>query len=120
MSIRKLAESKNYTITSEYEKVYLYNKADSSSRVIGDFYGDPEGALIDKQERFAVMFGDGVIVYRLCPPFRAYSCDTECEQWTEYGRYEPVMWTESASLDGNTLSLQTEEGTVVIDINSRK
>ena len=118
MSVRKLAESKHYIIESEYETVYLYNKEDSSRTVIGDLYGDPEGAVIDKNERFAVIYGEGVIIYRLRPPYQEYLRCTVSPQWIEIGRDDNVMWVESAVIDADKLIIECEDGHREIDLRS--
>lgn len=65
-----LAESSHYRITSEFETVFLEDTINHARTVIGEFYGDPEGAFIDHRERFAVVYGCGLLVYPLaasCP-----------------------------------------------------
>lgn len=89
-----LAESEHYAIISEFETVSLIDKATNTEIIIGDFYGDPEGAIIDTNERFVAMYGCGLIVYFLCPPFEEYTYDTKTKQWFEIGRNEPIMWVE--------------------------
>ncbi len=49
-----LAESSRYKITSEFETVFLKDTINHTRIVIGEFYGDPEGAFIDWKERFAM------------------------------------------------------------------
>ncbi len=75
-----LAESNNYKVVSEYETVTLVNKRTGLSVNIGDFYGDPQGALIDLNERFAVMYGCGLIVYFIREPYECYSYNKETSQ----------------------------------------
>jgi hypothetical protein len=63
-----LAESKYYQVSHEFEAVFLSRKAYSfaipnSEIVIGDFYGDPTAAVIDRQERFVITVGYGLIIY---------------------------------------------------------
>lgn len=41
METKKLAESKNYKVESSYETVYLIDKLNGLTTIIGDFLGDP-------------------------------------------------------------------------------
>lgn len=106
-----LAESGRYKITNEYETVYLEDKMNHRKIVIGDFYGDPDGAVIDRNERFAVVYGCGVIVYFLHSPFTEYAYSARTEQWLECGREDPVMWVnEAIQTDDHTIRLFLENG----------
>ena len=106
-----LAESKNYIVHNDYETVLLKNKSDCSEIIIGDFYGDPCGALIDAEERFILMYGCGVIIYYL-PAYREYQYNMKTPQWEELGRGNPVMWVENAvQTDRNAVRLTFEDGT---------
>lgn len=119
MAERLLAKSKNFRITAEYEKVYLYNRSDSRRTLIGDFCGDAEGAVIDKKERFAAVFGCGVIVYYLRPPYEPYAYGVTSDQWFEVGRSKPEMWVEKVVCKGNTLTYYTEDGVGVIKLSDK-
>lgn len=106
-----LAESLNYIVYNEYETVVLKKKSDDSEITIGDFYGDPDGALIDMKERFILMYGCGVIIYYL-PAYEEYRYHIKTNQWEEFGRNEPVMWVDSAvQTDRNKIRLALENGT---------
>jgi hypothetical protein len=37
--------------------------------VIGDFYGEPSGALIDWAEKWCLVYGEHLLLYHLKPPF---------------------------------------------------
>lgn len=63
MSPEILCESKHYRIRHEYELAYIENKSDGRILAKTDFYGDPQGAYIDSDERFAVIYGCGIYVY---------------------------------------------------------
>lgn len=93
---RYLAESKNYKVTSEYEMVFLHFKAEPQRKpiLIGDFYGDPECAIISRDEKFVVMAGCGIIIYRLQDPFKEFKYDSKKrqDQFTEFYRKEPNVW----------------------------
>lgn len=90
-----LAESEHYVVINEYETVSLIDKITHEKTIIGDFYGDPEGAIIDSNERFVVMYGCGLIVYFLRTPYEEYTYNKKTTQWFEIGRYEPVMWIKN-------------------------
>ena len=82
-----LAESEHYVVLRQYEECYLVFKDRSRKSIsIGDFYGDPEFALFDKNEKFVVMGGCGIIVYFLEKPWQFYSYNTESSQWVEISR----------------------------------
>lgn len=106
-----LAENRNYIVYNDYETVFLRKKSDNSEITIGDFYGDPAGALIDEEEHFIAIYGCGVIIYYL-PAYEEYDYHIETPQWDEFGRSEPVMWVDSAvQTDRNKIRLTLENGT---------
>ena len=106
-----LVKSKNYTIESEYETVYLFHK--SKETVIGDFYGDPADAIIDKHEQWCAMVGCGIILYYLREPFEEYEYDCKTEQWVEFHREPPnEWWIKSVVQEGrNIIKFVVEAGT---------
>lgn len=107
-----LAESQNYKIFSSYESVYLINKSSGSEIFVGDFYGDLNGAVIDRQERFAAMYGCGLILYFIREPFENYCYGKNSPQWFEFGRNEPIAWIENViQTDDDNLELFFENGT---------
>lgn len=67
-----LCENKKYIVEYEYESVYLKEKSSDSYVCIGQFYGDPYDAILDKNNQFCVMCGCGIIVYYLNKPFVEY------------------------------------------------
>lgn len=83
--MRILAETKNIKVTGDFEVVTLDSK-DESDLVIGDFWGDPEGAIIDWNERWIAMYGCGIIIYKLGGLNTPYSYNTPCDQWIELFR----------------------------------
>lgn len=93
-----LDESEEHKIISEYEAVYLYFKKSDRPRVlIGDFYGDPDGAFISGNEKYIVMFGCGIIIYKIQEPFTDYNYDTPRPQYAEFHRNPgDIWWVESA------------------------
>ncbi len=115
-----LAESNKYIVYNDYEVVVLRKKSDDSEIIIGDFYGDPEGALIDTEENFVVMYGCGVIIYYL-PAYEEYRYNMKTPQWNEFGRSEPIMWVENAiQTNSNEILLILEDGTYKKIINEKR
>lgn len=110
-----LAESRNYKVVSEYETVTLINKTTGAAVNIGDFYGDPEGAVIDINERFATIYGCGLIVYFIREPYERYSYNKETSQWFEIGRNEPVLWINDViPINQDSLKLFLDDGSTKI------
>ena len=90
-----LAESEHFYILGSYEAASLYRKPDSKYvACVGDFYGDPEDAYIDPEERFCITIGCGIIKYNLCEPFEEYRYDRETPQWIETGREGNIEWCD--------------------------
>lgn len=86
-------ESKKYRVTSEFERVYLHRlDGQEPPVVIGDFYGEPKGALILADESFVFMFGAGFILYHLSEPFQSYEYNRESNQWVERFRETGEIW----------------------------
>lgn len=106
-----LAESKHYIVYHEYESVIMEIKGTNREIQIGDFYGDPQMAIISDDEKFCVICGCGLIIYYLREPFREYKYDMLSEQWKEWGRDEKVVWIESIKLvSGEIVEAVTEDG----------
>ena len=57
-----LTESKNYIVFYEFESVILKIKKSKKEILIGDFYGEPQMALISEKEDFYAMCGCGIII----------------------------------------------------------
>jgi len=91
---RHLAESLNYKVTCEYETVLLHFKNTSGSEpvCIGDFYGDPDCAIISKDEKYVVIAGCGIIIYRLQEPFEEYATNDRTKQHFEFFREPDKIW----------------------------
>ena len=86
-----LAESKNYLVEHEYETV-LPSPRSGGKVVIGEFYGDPDVAIIDQEEKWCAIGGCGLIVYWLEQPFAEYHYRTHSPQYFEMNRYPPDVW----------------------------
>lgn len=114
-----LAESKHYMVYSEYESVTMLIKATKRELLIGDFYGDPQGAIIAEDETYCIMWGCGVIIYYLTEPFKEYEYDIKTKQWNEWGRDKPIVWIENIeSINDETIRLMTDQGeNITININ---
>ena len=82
-----LAESEHYYIKRDYEDASIFAKPDSRRiTCVGDFYGDPEDAYIDPEEKFCITVGCGLIKYELREPYEDYMYDVDTTQWIETGR----------------------------------
>jgi hypothetical protein len=57
-----LAESGHFEVRSCYEDAVLIDKRTGETFNVCYMYGDPEGALIDLDEKFAVVYGCGAVV----------------------------------------------------------
>ncbi len=86
-----LARNSRYSVSHEYETVFL-DRPDGATTIIGDFYGNPEAAIIDWKNRWCAVAGAGLILYRLREPFLPYEYNRETEQWWEAHRTEPNLW----------------------------
>ena len=89
---RILTESKKFTITNEYEVVFLNFKNEDRKIIIGDFYGDPEFAFISAKEDYCIVTGCGIIIYYLKEPFETYEYSSNSKQWNEFLRNESSVW----------------------------
>jgi hypothetical protein len=116
---RLLAESGHFKVISEYETVFLHFKDGARKPVIiGDFYGDPDSALISGDECYVAMAGCGLIIYFLREPFEAYNYHHATEQYCEFFRSPPdVLWSRGLyqdTLDGDRkycrFIAETDEG----------
>ena len=83
--MKTLAISENVKVESSFEKVFLSTKS-VEHLLIGDFYGDPDGAIIDWDERWVIMFGNGIIIYNLNGSYSPYNCNNKTNQWVELYR----------------------------------
>ena len=89
LDIQFLAKSEHFSIWHEHEEVFV-GRHGKSPVLIGDFYGDPECAIIDWGERWCVIGGCGLIVYRFAKPYRPYKYNSITnkiiKQWSELHR----------------------------------
>lgn len=100
--MKLLAKNAHYTIQSEFETVFLLHPAGQT--VIGDFYGDPTAAIIDRRERWCALAGCGLILYYLKEPFEPYEYNCSTRQWVEFHRTPPdEWWIESVRQEGENM-----------------
>lgn len=92
------------TVDHEFETVWAYVPGVAGRPVIGDFYGEPRGAAIDDAERWCVMVGCGVIVYKLTGPWQEYNYDLVTDQWWEaYRGPDDILWMAGSRHVGGAL-----------------
>lgn len=116
--MKQMAESNNYLILNEYEKVFLKLKATSQLILIGEFYGDPDFALISDDETYCAVGGEGVIIYYLGDPFEEFSTNHKSSnQWKIWGRgtNEETMWvSEIDQIDGKHIRVELEDSETIL------
>ncbi len=103
-----LYENEFYKVENEYETVYLYDKIKKFSICTGDFYGDVYCAEIDKNNKFLVMCGCGIIIYYLKKPFKEYSYNTKTSQWKEFYRNGDIWFEKIKFIDNNIICVEDE------------
>ncbi len=116
--MKQMAESNNYIILNEYEKVFLKLKETSQLILIGEFYGDPDVALISADETYCAVGGEGVIIYYLNSPFEEFSTRyKESRQWKTWGRdiNEETMWvSEITQIDNEHIRVELENSETIL------
>lgn len=108
-----LAESENFIVSHIFETAFLISKKTGSETEIGDFYGYPECAIIDKNEKWCAVGGCGLIVYKIQEPFREYQY--HCfwtDQWDEFGRDASDVWwiSKLEQISDNRFQFEIEPG----------
>ena len=68
MTQQELARSAAYIVQHEYEHASVV-AADGRRASLGEFYGDPAVALIDADEQWCAVAGEGLVLCRLGQPF---------------------------------------------------
>ncbi len=101
-SQRLLCDSKDFTVVSVHEEVWLRRSSSPGLGVmIGDFYGDCEAGVIDSDHAWCLMVGEGLIAYSLSAPWTPFRRHVDCSQWWEFGRSghsgngEGTLWFEA-------------------------
>lgn len=102
MTSREMARSAQFSIQHEYEHAKV-TRADGRHASLGEFYGDPAVALIDINEQWCAVAGEGLVLCRLEQPFG---------QCVEYFRQPgEVRWITGLRQTGAfALEWQDEEG----------
>lgn len=102
MTNRELARSATYIVQHEYEQATV-TAADGRQASLGEFYGDPAVALIDADEQWCAVAGEGLVLCRLGQPFG---------QSAEYFRQpgETVWITDLRQTGAFALEWQDEDG----------
>ena len=108
-----LAQSKNFKIYGVYEEAQLEGASINGHVIVGDFYGHVECACIDKDERWCITGGNGLVIYQLAEPYENYRYNHKTDQWKEIWRSEKDWYPE--------VIYQVEDNVVrlVIDIFSK-
>ena len=106
-----IAESEHYRVVSVYEECRLEFKTEDRPYVrIGDFYGDAEFALIDRNEKFVVTGGCGVVIYRLQEPFDDFTSKKKPDQAILMGFDEPIYYDSVEQISDNAVKLIDADG----------
>ena len=106
-----LCESEHYFVYRDYEGASLYQKpASKYITCVGDFYGEPEDAFIDSQEKICITIGCGIIKYNLCEPFEMYMYDRNTPQWIETGREGDIEWCDRIEEVTDSYIIVSSEG----------
>lgn len=113
-----MAESDKFVVWNEYEKVFLKRKETSQIILIGEFYGDPDVALISADETYCAVGGEGLIIYYLTPPFEEFSTGRKgTKQWKTWGRNtkEETMWVSDITpIDNKFISVKLEDSETIL------
>ncbi|APA69561.1 hypothetical protein [Janthinobacterium sp. 1_2014MBL_MicDiv] len=68
MTSKELARSAHHVVTHDYEHARV-TAADGRQAGVGEFYGDPAVALIDVNEQWCVVAGEGLVLCGLGQAF---------------------------------------------------
>ena len=122
----QLSQSKSYKIIHLYESAYIapLQSSDIYQYIeIGDFYGNPEVAIIDQNEKWCAVGGCGLIIYFIQEPFTPYQYDQECSQYFEIHRSPPSIWwiedLQQISLSQILITLENSQ-TRILDIFTKE
>lgn len=81
-----LAKSNNYTLYGVYEEAQLEGLGIDGHVVVGAFYGSADCGCIDRNEKWCISAGNGLVIYSLEAPYQSYKFDTKTTQWRELWR----------------------------------
>lgn len=108
--LKGLCQSERYVVWSQFESVVVQGEGVPGRVGVGHFYGDPEAAAISADEEWCVIVGNGVICYRLRPPWRSYSPGSPANgQWWEAGdKSKEILYLGGVrALGGHKFALTT-------------
>ena len=121
MTQQELARSAQYVVQHEYEHARV-TRADGRQASLGEFYGDPAVALIDAQEKWCAVAGEGLVLCRLGQLFG--QCTTYFRQpgelrWITHLRQTGPFALEWRDEDGAWHSLDVDLETMVTETSRR-
>lgn len=101
MSARELTRSAGHVVTHDYESASV-RSSEGWQLCVGEFYGDPQVALIDADERWCAVAGEGLIVCELMPQgcCTAYFREPGSVLWITELRQVAAWVLEARSEDG--------------------
>ena len=106
-----MAESEHFAVYHANEECLLEFKNQGRDSVcIGDFYGDPDFALIDSAEKFVLMGGCGIIIYMLREPYEHYRYNYKTEQWIEISRESKRYFSDALQVGPQTVRITDADG----------
>ncbi len=121
MTNRELARSATYRVQHEYEQATV-TAADGRQASLGEFYGDPAVALIDADEQWCAVAGEGLVLCRLGQPFgqcTAYFRQPGEVRWITALRQTGPFALEWQDEDGAWHPLDFDFGTIVTEPSRR-
>ncbi|MGK5054609.1 hypothetical protein [Janthinobacterium sp. RB2P8] len=121
MSRRELARSAEYIVQHEYEQASV-TAAGGWRQELGEFYGDPAVALIDINEQWCAVAGEGLVLCRLGQPFgqcAEYFRQPGEVRWIAALRQTGAFALEWQGEDGAWHSLDFDFGTIVTEASRR-
>ena len=114
MRNRELARSTIYIVQHEYEQATV-TAADGWQASLGEFYGDPAVALIDADEQWCAVAGEGLVLCRLKEKFglcQAYYRQPGAVHWITDLRQTGTFALEWQGEDGAWSALAFEAADV--------
>ena len=121
MTQQELARSATYIVQHAYEHATV-TAADGRQAGVGEFYGDPAVALIDVNEQWCAVAGEGLVICRLAPSFgpcAAYFRQQGETVWITDLRQTAAFALEWQDEDGAWHPLDFDFGTIVTEPSRR-
>ena len=98
--------------------VFITKHTDSPLCQVGEFYGDPDFALISDDETYCAVGGEGVIIYYLRDPFEEFSTNHKSSnQWKIWGRgtnEETMLVSEIDQIDSKHIRVELEDSETIL------